>query len=394
MTPNYFDYTYLDDPEIRPDAASNARRRLIRTPPPLVPSSSSQLWRFMDVTKLISLLNRNALFFTRINKLEDTFEGTFSKATHELLYGDGELSVGEASDQFSLIRSGLKHGLTIPRPYSEVKDRKERELFHKVATQVLLSEASDEKRLRDEILAHGPLLFEVQCSTYSSIENSLTVQHKPTGKTFMVFDKEGLRQGRDVEVYRLASGSDAALEVARRIVDTWQEHLLPFTMVNCWHESEYESELMWSKYSAGDHGIAIKTDMKSLAGSFTGSYPEAIARVEYIPYDEEVIPLGLGTPALFKRRSFEGEREVRAIMFDLFDHRGPDDHMLRSHASCAECVGDAGRFYGVEVSRLIHEIIISPFAASWALEEVEMLVRKYGLSKPVLPSSISQEPVG
>ncbi len=394
MTSNYFHYTYLDDPEIRPDAASNARQRLIRSPPPLVPSSSSQLWRFMDVTKLISLLNRNALFFTRINKLEDSFEGTVSKATHELLYGDGELSVSQSFDQFSLIRSGVKHGLTFPRPYSEVDDPEEKELFHKIAIQVLLSEASDEKKLRDEINTHGPLLFEVQRSTYSSIENSLTFQHKRSGKTFMVLDKEGLRQGRDVKVYRLASGSAAALRVARRHVDTWQEHILPFTMVNCWHESEYESELMWSKYSGGDHGIAIKTDMKSLAGSFDGRYPEAIARVEYIPYDQEVTPLGLGTPALFKRQSFEGEREVRAIMFDLFDHRGPDDRVFRSHTSCPECVGDTGRFYRVDASQLIREIVISPFAATWVLGEVEMLVRKYGLNMPVLPSSISEEPVG
>lgn len=39
-----------------------------------------KLWRYMDFTKFVSLLDKSALFFCRVDKLEDQFEGSYSKA--------------------------------------------------------------------------------------------------------------------------------------------------------------------------------------------------------------------------------------------------------------------------------------------------------------------------
>ena len=39
------------------------------------PSSDAILWRYMDFTKYVSLLEKRALFFARADKLEDPFEG-------------------------------------------------------------------------------------------------------------------------------------------------------------------------------------------------------------------------------------------------------------------------------------------------------------------------------
>ncbi|MCG3154092.1 MAG: hypothetical protein DKINENOH_00684 [bacterium] len=42
-------------------------------------NGGTKIWRYCDVTKLFSLVDRKALFFSRIDKLEDRFEGSFPK---------------------------------------------------------------------------------------------------------------------------------------------------------------------------------------------------------------------------------------------------------------------------------------------------------------------------
>lgn len=39
------------------------------------PPSEAILWRYMDFTKFVSLLEKSALFFARADKLDDPFEG-------------------------------------------------------------------------------------------------------------------------------------------------------------------------------------------------------------------------------------------------------------------------------------------------------------------------------
>ena len=44
------------------------------------PSNKSiKIWRYMDFTKFVSILDNGGLFFTRIDKFDDLFEGSFSK---------------------------------------------------------------------------------------------------------------------------------------------------------------------------------------------------------------------------------------------------------------------------------------------------------------------------
>ena len=43
-----------------------------------------------------------------------------------------------------------------------------------------------------------------------------------------------------------------------------------FTLVNCWHENQDESDAMWKLYSGVEDGIAIKTDFQSLSKSLPG----------------------------------------------------------------------------------------------------------------------------
>lgn len=50
-----------------------------------------KIWRYMDFTKFVSMLDKRALFFARADKLPDPFEGSYSKANIEIrpkLYKD------------------------------------------------------------------------------------------------------------------------------------------------------------------------------------------------------------------------------------------------------------------------------------------------------------------
>ena len=39
------------------------------------PDEEQKVWRYLDFTKFLSLLDKNALFFSRIDRLTDKYEG-------------------------------------------------------------------------------------------------------------------------------------------------------------------------------------------------------------------------------------------------------------------------------------------------------------------------------
>jgi hypothetical protein len=47
-------------------------------------SNNAKIWRYLDFTKFVSLLDKSALFFSRADKLGDPFEGSYPKANVEL----------------------------------------------------------------------------------------------------------------------------------------------------------------------------------------------------------------------------------------------------------------------------------------------------------------------
>lgn len=48
------------------------------------PNDEDRIWRHMDFTKFVSLLHSSALHFTRVDKLEDPFEGSFPRVNVRL----------------------------------------------------------------------------------------------------------------------------------------------------------------------------------------------------------------------------------------------------------------------------------------------------------------------
>ena len=186
---------------------------------------------------------------------------------------------------------------------------------------------------------------------------------------------------RDVTI----RGSLEMVRVCRR--------LLPYFMVNCWHESEYDSEAMWRTYAGGEYGVAIRTNVESLTDSLVKRRPNAtIGRVVYIPYDQQIISLGLGAPLWFKRRNFDSEREVRVVLTDLLEHQTEAAEPNQEREVLFMEPADEGRFYGVDPTELIREIVISPYAQPWLLELTRSVMRRYGLDVPVVQSSLNEKP--
>jgi hypothetical protein len=65
---------------------------------PQLPKKSTPAWRYIDFTQLISILERESLWFNRADLFEDPLEGSLSRAnveTRELRYEDTEIPLSE-----------------------------------------------------------------------------------------------------------------------------------------------------------------------------------------------------------------------------------------------------------------------------------------------------------
>ena len=156
--------------------------------------------------------------------------------------------------------------------------------------------------------------------------------------------------------------------------------------VNCWHLSDFESEAMWRLYSAWERGIAIRTIVDGLSKSLICDADVYIGAVKYINFNTEKIDeANAFTPYLTKRKSFEYEREVRAITMNAVPH---DTERL---GTSAEWTG-AGIYCQVNLDLLIEEVIVAPQAEDWFVDLVQSVVKRYGLKAHVTRSDLASSP--
>ena len=236
------------------------------------PSSDGILWRFMDFTKFVSVLEKRALFFARADKLEDSYEGYLPNLKRE-------------------------------------------------------------------------------------------------------------------EAQRFFEGHDDCLETMFNSIKESPRYML----INCWHESDHESAAMWKLYAKDGSGIAIKTNFGSFKKSFTTSQDIFIGRISYIDYKTDSLPHNnLLSAFLCKRKSFEHEREVRAIV--QIPSPGDRNHGQEGVIDFSQDICDVGNYYEVDLSRLIQEVIVSPYAPNWLLELIKSVAFRYNLKAPVVKSELADLP--
>ena len=86
----------------------------------------------------------------------------------------------------------------------------------------------------------------------------------------------------------------------------------PYIYANCWHMNPFESAGMWKLYSKTNESICIQTEFKKLEMALPNNIE--LGQVKYINYEKEWIPESNPYyPFIYKRLSFEHEKDLRAI---------------------------------------------------------------------------------
>lgn len=145
------------------------------------------------------------------------------------------------------------------------------------------------------------------------------------------------------------------------------------TFICCWHENEYESEAMWKLYTSNlSQGIAIQTTYERLYNSLHRDPNIDIGRVNYVDFENHLC--GPNGAWWFKRKSFEHEREVRAVI----------KKQSKNSIESIKCP--------IDIDILIENIYVSPTAPHWYWDLVIDVASKYGVEKGINCSSLSEEP--
>lgn len=143
-----------------------------------------------------------------------------------------------------------------------------------------------------------------------------------------------------------------------------------FYAINCWHMSEHESAAMWKLYSKSNEGIAVQSIYRKLRESIIDDAQVYLGEVKYIDYEKDPIspyydPTSVNdfiydpfSPFIHKRKSFEYEREVRALIV-----RYPT--IPEEKIGCYKDTIVDGVEVNVNVKHLVEKIYISPSAPDW-----------------------------
>lgn len=147
---------------------------------------------------------------------------------------------------------------------------------------------------------------------------------------------------------------------------------------------------MWKFYSSTDGGVAIRTTFGRVVDSFADFPGDVYAgKVRYIDYARDpMLGHNLFTPVVYKRKSFEYEREVRLAWTSSDGRNGYDGPPL----------GNAGfnlDGFGLRVNTdiLIEQVFVAPKAPP---EFVEQVVEESKLrcgAWPVVQSNLYKDPL-
>ena len=149
-------------------------------------------------------------------------------------------------------------------------------------------------------------------------------------------------------------------------------------VVSSWHINEYESFAMWQIFTQNNEGLAIQSTIGRLQKALKPeiNYSQFIGEVNYIDYKKEYIPFDdMFFPFMFKRKSFQYEREVR-IISDLSEN--------------AVKIND-GIKIDVDVNQLIEKIYIHPKSENWYKKLVIELVSKLDYTIEIEKSDLESD---
>jgi len=158
-------------------------------------------------------------------------------------------------------------------------------------------------------------------------------------------------------------------------------------LVNCWHINPYESDGMWKLYSNMKNSIAIQTTVGKLKESFSETEQDIfIGKVKYIDFDTEFVQaFNMAGPFIYKRKSFEHEQELRAVIWNT------QPASTINEESVIEIV-DHGMRIQADINKLIDKVYISPLSDSWFESVVKNILQKYDVHFPIISSNLLNIP--
>jgi hypothetical protein len=111
-----------------------------------------------------------------------------------------------------------------------------------------------------------------------------------------------------------------------------------------------------------------------------------IGEVKYIDYENEGFPEVNGFDFIIhKRKSFEHERELRAVFWETDGTADAEPYKAK--------IEPEGLWIDVDLNSLIETVRISPEAKPWLARVIQEATAKYDLNVPVLQSALAGPPL-
>jgi hypothetical protein len=166
--------------------------------------------------------------------------------------------------------------------------------------------------------------------------------------------------------------------------------------ISCWHESEYESAALWDIYSRNTNGVAIASSVGRLKCSLKDSeLPVKIRSVKYIDDDKpQINESHISDYVVWKRKCFEFEREIRAIIVDRETMSSLTEAQNGRANPEDACEKKVGMSVHIDIEMLVDRIVISPDAPQWFDDVVQSATEQFGYNMSIVKSEVFERVVG
>ena len=163
------------------------------------------------------------------------------------------------------------------------------------------------------------------------------------------------------------------------------------TFINCWHLSEEESDAMWRIYSGASEGC-IQSTFDRLCESFKETSDGVrIGKISYIDYKADPInSANMYSRYLYKRISFEHEKEIRAIERKYFDEFGGEADVYQWNSRKNDWC--SGISITIDVAVIIASVRISTASPKWLSNLVSYVSKSLGYSFEIYQSDLLVAP--
>ena len=143
---------------------------------------------------------------------------------------------------------------------------------------------------------------------------------------------------------------------------------------------------MWAQYLKTEDGIAIQSTYDRLIVSLSeyADYDVHIGMVNCLDYERDSIPAGNAlAPLMSKRKSYEHEKELRAIIWTL-------EHGKNGWEEGNKLRDVDGLYVPMNLKKLIECVHLSPTTPRWTRDLISALVKRFNYDFPVLQSRLSE----